>query len=81
MNRAAASRDDHPDSTVPAGYALDPWAPPPADVEWFKDPAKRANYAAALEHHNELLFLDAVSWSHMWRGEIAADARAGETSE
>lgn len=64
----------------PEHSARDPWTPPPADVEWFTATAKRRNYLTALERHNAALFLEAVSFLHMWQGEIAADAYDAESA-
>jgi hypothetical protein len=60
--------------------APDPWTPPPADTPWFDDPAKRQNYITHLERHNEALFLEAIGFLHMWKGEDEADARPAEVA-
>lgn len=48
----------------------DPWEPP----VWWHDPVRRQNYITHLERANAAMFLEAVSFLHLWKAEIAADA-------
>ena len=45
---------------------------------WWRDAAKRQHHITHLEHVTEAMFREAVSFLHMWKGEIAADALDAE---
>ena len=68
MSSAATHHDDHPDSTVPAGYALDvDW-----DPEWIHDPNARQQRLAEVERRNRRLYRQCIATLALWREEIRA---------